>query len=50
MYFEEKFPIWDYEVEELIVNERTEELTGVLEDAQAKTPMTVNYKKIVLGD
>ena len=47
MYFCESFPIWKYEVEGLILTEKTEKL---LKDAQAKRPMTVDYKKIVLGD
>ncbi len=47
MYFCESFPIWKYEVEGLILTEKTEKM---LKDAQAERPMTVNYKKIVLSD
>ncbi len=47
MYFCESIPIWQYEVESLILTEKTEKM---LTDAQKDRPMTVNYKKIVLGD
>lgn len=47
MYFSESFPIWKYEVETLILTEKTSKL---VKDAQKERPMTVNYKKIVIGD
>lgn len=50
MYFSAKYPIWEYHAEEAIVNERTEEVTKMLETFQKENPMTVNYKKIVISD
>ncbi len=50
MYFSEKFPIWEYQAETAITKTRTEEVTKMLEDFQKETPMTVNYKKIVISD
>ena len=50
MYFVDKYPIWEYQAEEAIVKERTEEVTKILETFQKENPMTVNYKKIVIAD
>jgi hypothetical protein len=50
MYFVDKYPIWEYHAREAIVNERTEEVTKMLETFQKENPMTVNYKKIVISD
>ena len=50
MYFSEKFPIWEYRAEEELVKLNTEEVTKMLEDFQKETPLTINYKKIVISD
>ena len=46
MYFSGSCEIWKDQVETLILSERMGEL---LEQTKAQYPMTVNYKKIVLG-
>lgn len=46
MYFSGSEPIWQYEAKSMVVSENTDE---ILEDAQEKWPMEVDYKKIVLG-
>ena len=47
MYFVDSYPIWEYEAKSAILNENTNKLIA---DGQAKWPMEVNYKKIVLGE
>lgn len=46
MYFCGSDPIWETEVSTILLSERTTEL---LEEADNRWPMEVNYKKIVLG-
>lgn len=46
MYFSASREIWKDQVETLILSERMGEL---LDQTKAKYPMTVNYKKVVLG-
>ena len=46
MYFSNSMDIWRDEAETQVVNEK---MTKLLEEATAKYPMTVNYKKVVLG-
>ena len=47
MYFSSSKVIWEYQVETLVRSEKTDAL---LSEADAKWPMDVNYKKIVLGN
>ena len=46
MYFSGSTPIWEKEAKEALLGENTDKL---IQDGQAKWPMEVNYKKIVLG-
>ncbi len=46
MYFSGKTPIWEVEAKNAIMTEKT---TGMIEEARAKWPMNVDYKKIALG-
>lgn len=46
MYFCESRPIWEYEVRTLVLSENTSKL---LEEAENRWPMNVDYKKLVLG-
>ena len=46
MYFSGKTPIWEVEAENAIMTEKT---TGMINEARAKWPVSVDYKKIVLG-
>lgn len=46
MYFCESFPIWSYEAKAMMIDEGTNNL---LEEAKAKFPMAVKFKKIMLG-
>ena len=47
MYFCSSTPIWSYEAESMYISDNTSKM---LEDAQEKWPMEVNYKKIMLGE
>lgn len=47
MFFVESWELWQSNLEAQILTERS---TALVEQAQAKWPMEVNYKKIVLGD
>ncbi len=47
MYFVGSYPIWEYEAKSALLTENTNKLIA---DGQAKWPMEVNYKKIVLGE
>lgn len=47
MYFCQSNPIWEYEVRTLLLSENTSKL---LEEAENRWPMEVNYKKLVLGE
>ena len=47
MYFSGSTPIWEVEAENAIINERT---GALLKEGEAKWPIDVNYKKIVLGE
>jgi len=47
MYFCNSEPIWKTEASTILLSERTSDL---LEDAENRWPMDVNYKKIVLGE
>lgn len=46
MYFSDSYPIWEHEAKSAILTDNTNKLIA---DGQAKWPMEVNYKKIVLG-
>ncbi len=46
MYFSGSEPIWEKEATAAVLSENTSKM---LEEAEEKWPMTVNYKKIVLG-
>lgn len=46
MYFSGSKPIWEYEAKSLLLSDRTSQM---LEEAEAKWPSEINYKKIVLG-
>lgn len=46
MYFSSSVPIWEYEIQTILLSEAT---TKFFEDAEKKYPMEVDYKKIVLG-
>ncbi len=46
MYFSGSEPIWQKEAETAVLSENTSKM---LEEAEQKWPMTVNYKEIVLG-
>ncbi len=47
MYFSDSYPIWEYETRSAILTDNTNKLIA---DGQAKWPMEVNYKNIVLGN
>ena len=47
MYFVDSYPVWEYEAKSALLTENTNKLIA---DGQAKWPMEVNYKKIVLGE
>lgn len=47
MYFVSGYPYWKQEAEVMLLSDRT---TALIEEAEAKWPMTVNYRKIVLTD
>lgn len=47
MYFADSYPIWEYEAKSALLSDNTNKLIA---DGQAKWPMEVNYKAIVLGD
>lgn len=47
MYFSGSTPIWEYEAKAMALSDNTNKL---LEEAQAKYPMSVAYKKITLGN
>ncbi len=47
MYFSGSAPIWEYETRSMVLSENTNKL---LAEAQEKYPMTVDYKKIVIGN
>ncbi len=46
MYFSDSYPIWECECEEALIAENTDKFIA---DGEERFPMTVNYKKIVLG-
>ncbi len=46
MYFSDATPIWEYEAKSMVLSENTNKL---LSEAQEKYPMSVEYKKILLG-
>lgn len=47
MYFSGSTPIWEYEVNTIVLSEKTNEL---LKQAESRWPMEVDYKKIILGE
>lgn len=47
MYFVGSYPIWEYEAKSAILTDNTNKLIA---DGQARWPMEVNYKNIVLGE
>ena len=46
MYLSKTYPIWEYEAEAAVLTEKT---NNILEEAEEKWPVAVEYKKIVLG-
>lgn len=46
MYLSKTYPIWEYEAESGVLSEKTDKM---LQEAEEKWPVNIEYKKIVLG-